>query len=69
MSTLLPSWFAVTRHVAVHDVNSRYLFLYNSDLQKFFPAYPSIPRLDHANKSLTDSIVILALTDTSSLEE
>lgn len=38
MSTLLPSWFAVIGHVAVHDVNSRYLILYNSELHPTFIA-------------------------------
>lgn len=33
MPALLPSWLSVIRHVAVNDVNSRYLFYYTSDLQ------------------------------------
>jgi hypothetical protein len=31
MSKLVPSWFLASRCVAVHDVNSRYLFYYTSD--------------------------------------
>jgi hypothetical protein len=27
MAKLVPSWLPAPRHVAVHDVNSRYLFL------------------------------------------
>jgi hypothetical protein len=33
MSKLAPSWLPAPGCVAVHDVNSRYLFLYNSDYQ------------------------------------
>lgn len=54
MSALLPSWLVVIRHVAVHDVNSRYLYYYTSDpLQTSALFYQSCWNL--ANQWLTDS--------------
>lgn len=53
MSTLLPSWLVVIGHVAVHDVNSRYLFYYTSDLHKIHRTVQALG-VDLANQWLTD---------------
>jgi len=60
MSTPVPSWLPASGRVAVHDVNSRYLFYYTSDPRILTALFQNVRVLDIANQCLRTSSVTTA---------